>query len=112
MILKSTDDIMAALERGQLSRDFAEAVGKVCEALEAAEEGAAGITIKLKFKAKAEVVSIKSSITTSLPEKKRRETMLFLADGALSLQHPDQIDIFSSGGAQPAKGKTIEHQRD
>lgn len=111
MILNSTDDIMAALERGELSRDFTDAVGKVCEALESAEEGAASITIKLKFKSKNEVVSIRSSITTSLPEKKRRETMLFLSDGHLSLQHPDQIDIFSGGGERPAKGRTIEHQR-
>jgi len=120
MILKTTDEIIGALERGDLSRDFADAIHKCCEALEAAEEGAATVTLKLKFKAKNEVVSIRSNVTTSLPEKKRRETTLFLASGHLSQQHPDQIDIFdrdSGAGRTPPKAsgkppRTIEHQHD
>jgi hypothetical protein len=98
MILKTTDEILGALERGELSRDFAEAMNSCCEALVAAEEGSATLTLKIKLSAKNEVVSIKSNVTTSLPEKKRRSTTLFLTgDGRLSQQHPDQIDIFERG---------------
>lgn len=95
MILKTTDEIMGALERGELSRDFAEALSEATEALSGAEEGSATVTLKLKISAKHEVVTIKGQITKSLPEKKRRSTTLFLTgDGRLSQQHPDQVDIF------------------
>jgi hypothetical protein len=106
--LKTTDEIMGALERGELSKDFADAVRKCCEALIAAEEGKASVTLKISFSAKQEVCSIKSNVTTSLPEKKRRSTTLFLTDdGHLSQEHPDQIGMFDGGDRKPIR--TINH---
>lgn len=109
MKLKTTDEIMGALERGELSKDFADAVRKCCEALDLAEEGKASVTLKISFAAKHEVCTVKGNVTTSLPEKKRRSTTLFLTgDGHLSQEHPDQMGMFDGGGSKSTR--VINHQ--
>lgn len=97
MILSSTDEIIGALERGELSKDFSAAVREVLQALVDMDGGAGSITLKLKFNAKADMVSVKASLATVLPPKERRTSNFFVTgDGRLSLQHPNQIDIFES----------------
>lgn len=101
MKLTTTDEIIGQLERGDVARDLATAIGEICAALEAAGEGKASLTLKLKFASKNEVVSIASDIKRDLPVKQRRTTTLFITDGCLSLQHPDQISMF--GEQTPAR---------
>lgn len=97
MILKNTDEIMGALEKGELSKDFAEKIHEVLEKLAELDSGSGSVTLKLKFSSKAEMVSIKSSVEAVLPKKERRTSNFFMTpDGRLSLQHPAQVDIFAA----------------
>lgn len=93
MILNTTDEIMGALERGDLSKDFAM---KFRELLQSCTEhdGSGTLTLKLKVSAKDEMVSIKSALSTVLPQRERRSSSFFVTgDGRLSMQHPNQVDM-------------------
>ncbi|MHC2087209.1 hypothetical protein [Methylobacterium sp. CM6244] len=98
MILNTTDEIIGALERGDLSKDFNVAIRNVLQALHDADGGTGGVDLKLKISAKGEMVTIKASIVEKLPPKDRRSSSFFVTgDGRLSLQHPDQVDMFPPG---------------
>jgi len=96
MILRTTDEIFGALEKGDLSKDFATKVQEVLQALVDADGGNASVTLKLKFSSKGEMVTIKSKLDAVLPTQERRTSNFFVtSSGQLSLQHPNQIDIFA-----------------
>ena len=96
MILQTTDEILGQLERGELARDYAVAVQEVLAALSELGGGKGSVSLKLTFDAKGEMVMITSSLTSSVPKKPRKSSNFFVTgDGRLSLQHPDQIDIFT-----------------
>lgn len=96
MILQTTDEILGHLERGDLAKDFAAAVREVCTALTEVEAGKGQVSLKLNFSTKGEMVSIKADLSTSLPKRERKTSSAFItADGKLSLQHPNQIEMFS-----------------
>ncbi|GAN49212.1 hypothetical protein ME121_3237 [Methylobacterium sp. ME121] len=98
MILSTTDEILGALERGDLSKDLAQSIRNVLQALVDADGGKGGVTLKLKITAKGEMVSFKADIVEQLPPKERRTSTFFVTgDGRLSLQHPDQVEMFRSG---------------
>lgn len=95
MILQTTEEILGGLEKGELSRDFAEKVREILQALVDADGGAASLSLKLKFNSKGEMVTIKSTLAAVLPTRERRTSNFFVTGGGhLSLQHPNQIDIF------------------
>lgn len=96
MILKSNEEIIGALEKGDLSKDLNAGIHEVLKKLDELGEGKGGITLKIKFAAKGDMVSVQSSVDTTLPQKKRRTSNFFLSGGKLSLQHPDQYDAFES----------------
>lgn len=97
MILNTTDEIIGALEKGDLSKDFNAAIRNVLQALHDADGGTGGVTLKLKITAKGEMVTIKAGIEEKLPPKDRRSSSFFITgDGRLSLQHPDQVDMFKA----------------
>jgi hypothetical protein len=90
MKLTTTDEIIGALERGDLAKECAAKHEEVLQAL-VDQGGNASLTVKLKFSAKAGSVTIKASVETTLSKKERRSSFFFLTDdGRLSLQHPDQ----------------------
>jgi hypothetical protein len=94
MILSTTDEILGALERGDLAKDFAAAVREVLSALGEMDAGAGGVSLKLKFSARGDMVSVKAKLETQLPPKERKSSNFFLTgDGRLSLQHPEQISM-------------------
>lgn len=96
MILSTTDEIIGALERGDLSKDFSQAIRNVLAALVDQDGGKGGVALKLKISAKGEMVSIKADIVETLPPKERRSSNFFVTgDGRLSLQHPDQVEMFA-----------------
>lgn len=91
MILKSADEIIGHLEKGHLARDFAERLRELGELLVEMGEGSGSVSLKITYTAKGDLVDIKSKLTSTLPEKKRRSSSAWLMpDGRLSLQHPDQ----------------------
>jgi hypothetical protein len=99
MILKTAEEILGAMERGDLAKDFAIAVHNVLGALAEAEEGKAKVVLTLNFAAKDEFVQIKGEITEKVPAKKRKTSNFFMTgDGRLSLQHPNQVDMFNGDG--------------
>lgn len=94
MILKSTEEIIGSLERGDLSKDFNSGVHEVLQKLAEQDGGSGTVTLKLKIQSKGEMVTIKSTVDTTLPKKERRTSNFFLTgDGRLSMQHPDQVDM-------------------
>lgn len=93
MILNTTDEILGALERGNLSKDLAVAFREVLTACRE-HEGKGKVALKLAIAAKGDMVTIKASIDTVIPKEERRPSNFFVTgDGRLSLQHPDQIDM-------------------
>jgi hypothetical protein len=94
MILKTTDEILGFLEKGHLSRDFAARVKELCGELVDMGEGSGTVTLKLTFSAKSDMVDIKSKLSSTLPEKKRKSSTAWITpDGEISLQHPDQAPL-------------------
>lgn len=90
MILKSTEEIIGALESGDFSKDFNAAFHEVLKALAEVDAGSGSVSLKLKVQSKGEMVTIRSTIDTTLPKKERRSSNFFITgDGRLSLQHPD-----------------------
>lgn len=93
IILNTTDEILGALEKGNLSKDFAQNFSEVLQACRD-HEGKGSITLKLAVAAKGDMVTIKAKIDTVIPREERRSSNFFsTADGRLSLTHPDQIDM-------------------
>jgi hypothetical protein len=96
MILKSLPEILGHLERGDFAKDTVTAITDVLTALHELDGGNGSVTLKLKFKAKGAMTSIVTSIDTSIPKRERKTSTAFItASGQLSLQHPDQVDMFA-----------------
>lgn len=94
MILKSWEEILGAFEKGNLAKDFAAEINKVGDALSHLDSGSATVTLKLKFSAKNEMVSVKATLESALPKTERRTSNFFLTSkGELSLVHPDQVTL-------------------
>lgn len=96
MILKTLDEIIGHMERGEFAKDAAEAFREVLTALHEQDGGSGSVTLKFKFEAKGEMTSISTQIDTTIPKRERKTSNAFItADGRLSLRHPDQIDMFA-----------------
>ncbi len=96
MILTTLDEIMGHMERGDFAKDAAVAFQDVLAALHEQDGGSGSVTLKFKMSAKGEMVSIKTTIDTTIPKRERKTSNAFItADGRLSLQHPDQVDMFA-----------------
>jgi hypothetical protein len=96
MILKTLDEIIGHMERGDFAKDAAVAFQEVLTALHEQDGGSGAVTLKFKFKAKGEMTSIVTSIDTTIPKRERKTSTAFITgDGRLSLQHPDQVDMFA-----------------
>lgn len=93
MILSTTDEIIGALERGDLSKDFAAAFRDTLATCRE-HEGKGSVTLKLAITAKGDMVTVKAKLETVTPKAERKTSNFFsTADGRLSLTHPDQVDM-------------------
>jgi len=96
MILRTADEILGHLENGNLAKDFALGVHEVLEVLSGLDDGSGSVTMKLTFDAKGDMVTVKAKLDVKPPIKARRSTNMFLTrSGELSLQHPQQIEMFN-----------------
>jgi hypothetical protein len=95
-LIRRFSEIVALVENGELEQGCNEAVTQIFERLQDASEGAkASITLKIDFQLKNGIVEFGSEEpAVKLPKRKYRKAIGWIHEGALSLQHPKQIDMF------------------
>lgn len=109
MILNTADEIMGALERGNLAKDWAEAIRDVIAGIQEQDEGKGSVTLKLAISVKGDMVSIKAKVDRVIPQRERKSTSFFATgDARLSLQHPDQIDMRFERQGRNARAVDVE----
>ncbi|OJU12732.1 MAG: hypothetical protein BGN85_08680 [Alphaproteobacteria bacterium 64-11] len=89
--------MLGLLSRGEFSRRLDEELSNVVDAFDtmAADSGKAEITVKITLKYELGRIDIDPSVKVKLPETARfMKTPFWAVDGALSVEHPNQIDMF------------------
>lgn len=102
--IRRLTELMGLLDGGKFERACDEALADALAVLEALpkEEGTAKITIELTVAYQAGRVDVLPVLKSKLPEGQAfGRTPLWVADGALSTQHPNQMDIFTVREAKP-----------
>jgi len=96
-VLRSFREMMGLLSRGDFSRHCDELLNGAIEALEAcpADKCKAEITVKITLDYELGRVDIKADAKSKLPDTvKFMKTPFWTIDGQLSVEHPNQIDMF------------------
>jgi len=96
-VIRSYTETLGLLSRGDFSRRLDEELSKVLDALETmtADSGKASIAVKIDFKYELGRIDINPTFKVTLPEHDRfMKTPFWIVDGALSVQHPSQADMF------------------
>lgn len=96
------------IDRGKLEASANEAIREALETLAAqpGSKGKATVTVSIEIGYDKGLVNIKPKLTAKLPEGDVfTPLVLWEHDGALSAQHPSQIDMFQprEAAATPAK---------
>jgi hypothetical protein len=97
LIHKYTETV-ALLSRGEFAQSLDRKIAELIEAFEAmnADSGKATLEVKLEFKYELGRIDVAATAKIKLPETERfMKTPFWVHDGALSVQHPSQIDMFS-----------------
>lgn len=105
-LLRSFTTMLGLVSRGELARALDEDMESVITTLEGMPDGIgkAKITIEVEFIAELGRMDIKANFKTKLPEtRKFVKTPFWSIEGALSVQHPQQIDMFS--GPRGVRGR-------
>lgn len=90
-------DMLGLLNRGRFVEKCDEHLAKAMAELEALpnEKGSATITVQITVNFESGRLDIKPTIKSKLPEEKGfNGTPFWAVDGALSVQHPSQTDMF------------------
>lgn len=105
-VIRDIQTILPLLARGRALEKINEKLGDALEALDTSETKAkATLTLTLDLTREDERVGLRAAIKLKLPEEKGLpETILFAADGGLSLQHPSQLDMFAGPRDASLKG--------
>lgn len=96
--IRSMTEIIGLLSRGRFSERLDEELEKCISALGNLpdEKGSAEIAITLKLNFQSGRLDIRPDVKGKLPKEKAfADTPFWTLDGALSVQHPSQIDMFS-----------------
>ena len=107
--IRSMTEIIGLLSRGRFSERLDEELEKCISALEnlPEEKGSAEIAITLKLNFQSGRLDIRPDVKGKLPKEKAfSDTPFWTLDGALSVQHPSQIDMFA--GPRDANERTRE----
>jgi hypothetical protein len=105
-LVRSYTDIIGLIDRGKLLQSANEAIREALETLEnqPSEKGKATITLALEFTFEKGMVQVKPKLTAKLPEGETFSPLVvWTHEGALSLEHPSQIDLFRGPRAAPAE---------
>lgn len=95
--IRSFVEMLGLLSRGRFVEKCDEHLAKAMEELEAlpTEKGSATITLTVTINFESGRLDIKPAIKSKLPEEKGfNGTPFWAANGALSVQHPSQTDMF------------------
>lgn len=95
--IRSFVEMLGLLNRGRFVEKCDEHLAKAMAELEALpnEKGTATITMAITINFESGRLDIKPSIKSKLPEEKGfNGTPFWAVDGALSVQHPSQTDMF------------------
>lgn len=100
--------MLGLLSRGKFEEKLDEHLAAAIATLEAlpAEKGSATITVQITLDYQSGRIDLKPTVKSKLPEEKGfSDTPFWAVDGALSVQHPSQIDMF---GPQDAAERARE----
>lgn len=97
--LVNATDIIGRLENGDLAHDLSGEIRAVIQALQEAagdkHVAKGSVTLTLKFEQQGIKTEIDAEISSKTPKKTRPRSFFFTTeDGALSLEHPNQHDMF------------------
>ncbi|CUA90172.1 hypothetical protein Ga0061061_11196 [Chelatococcus sambhunathii] len=96
--IRRIEELLPLLSRGNFLDKCNEHLAKSIETLEALpqEKGTATITVTLTFTYESGRLDVKPAVKSKLPEEKAFSgTPFWTYEGALSVQHPSQIDMFA-----------------
>jgi hypothetical protein len=104
--IKRMTEVLALLNRGRFAEALDAELTEAIETLEAltSEQGKATVTITLNLAFQSGRLDIAPAVKSKLPESKSfAATPFWATDGALSVEHPSQSDMFGPrGAAEPA----------
>ncbi|WP_223478726.1 hypothetical protein [Oricola indica] len=98
-LLRTFREMIGLLSRGEVSRKLDEEMENCLNALEEmpADKGKAEVTLKVTFEYELGRIDIKADVKSKLPDTtKFVKTPFWIDDGHLSVEHPNQINMFSS----------------
>lgn len=96
-LLRRFTDVVEFFDRGRFAVECNTRLQEAIEFLEAlpAEKGTATMTVEVKIKFDGGRLDLVPKLTSKLPEKTFPATVFWAHDGALSVQHPSQVDMFA-----------------
>lgn len=97
-MLRTFREMIGLVSRGDFSRHLDEKLDEAVAALEAcpADKCKAEITVKITLDYELGRIDVKGETKVKLPETARfMKTPFWVIDGRLSVEHPNQIDMFS-----------------
>lgn len=103
-VLRSFREMLGLVSRGDFSRHLDEKLNEAITALEEcpADKCKAEITVKVTLDYELGRIDVKPEVKVKLPDTaKFVKTPFWSIDGALSVEHPNQIDMFPRA-AKPA----------
>lgn len=115
-VLRSFRAMLGLLSRGDFSRHLDEKLNEAIAALEAspADKCKAEITVKITLDYELGRIDVKAEAKSKLPETvKFMKTPFWAIDGELSVEHPNQIDMFPPRAASRSeRAADDEDERD
>ena len=102
-VIRSFREMLGLLSRGDFDRHLDGQLTEALDALDAApaDKCKAEITVKITFDYELGRIDIKADSKVKLPETIRfMKTPFWNVDGALSVEHPSQIDMFPARAAR------------
>lgn len=110
-LLRTFREMLGLTARGELSRHLDAKMTDCLEALEAcpADKCKASITLTVTFEYELGRIDIKPDVKVKLPDTaKFVKTPFWVVDGQLSVEHPNQIDMFPAPRRvdEPAEAET------
>ena len=103
-VLRSFREMMGLLSRGDFSRHCDQLMGEAIDALEQspADKCKAEITVKITLEYELGRIDVKADAKSKLPDiVKFMKTPFWAIDGQLSVEHPNQIDMFPARNTAP-----------